>query len=296
MRFDDLADRLRQGPERPLIVVGAAEPNLLASVSRAASEGLATPILVGDRALIESVAAEHGHDIGEATLVDEPDDEAAALRSMAILAEHPGAALMKGTLSTPTLMRVALRNGLRDGDRLLTHIAAFEHPRLDRLVLLSDSGLLPYPSLDQRLMILDNAIAAAQKVGIKAPNIAMLSANEEVNEAITCSVHYARICEFAGEGRFPEAGALYGPVDLYSAIDPAAAKKKRIAFEGAGHADILHCPDVVSGNLMGKSITFFGGATTGGCIVGGTAPVVLLSRVSSPQDKYASILVGLSCA
>ncbi len=297
MRFDVLAARLRETEPRPLVVVGGAEENLLEAVTRAERAGLARVIVLGDRQRIVQVAHEHGLDLGQVVIQHEPDDEQAVRAGMAIVREEERAVLMKGTLSTPTLMRTAMREGLRVEGRLLTHIAAFEHSRFERLLLLSDSGVVPYPTLEQRMGILRNAIRAARAIGVPRPNVALLSANEEVDEKFPCSVDYARLCEAVASGALKEAGSVFGPVDLFSALDPDIARKKGLDGPGMGLADVLHCPDVVSGNLLGKSIVFFGGdVRTGGCIVGGAAPVVLLSRASSPEDKYCSIVLGLSTA
>jgi phosphate butyryltransferase len=85
-----------------------------------------------------------------------------------------------------------------------------------------------------------------------------------------------------------------GPMDLGAAIDPKAAAIKGKNGPVAGQATILHVPDVVAGNLLGKAIMYFSDARMGGCIVGGVVPVVLLSRASTAEEKFASILLGLA--
>jgi phosphate acetyltransferase len=92
-------------------------------------------------------------------------------------------------------------------------------------------------------------------------------------------------------------GVIDGPFDLFSAVDVDLAAMKGLGGPVAGRADVLHCPDVVAGNLMSKAVIYFAPESrTGGCVVGGTVPVILLSRASSADDKYLSILVGLTCS
>ena len=94
-----------------------------------------------------------------------------------------------------------------------------------------------------------------------------------------------------------DCGILDGPMDLGAAVDARAAAIKGVVSAVAGQADILHCPDVVAGNLIGKTLLYFAGPiNVGGCIVGGRVPVVMLSRASTADDKYHSIIVGLACA
>ncbi len=134
-------------------------------------------------------------------------------------------------------------------------------------------------------------------MGIEQPRTAVLSSSQTVDEEIPCSVDAKKLTEMnADGGELADAGLISGPMDFWSAVDVETAVKKRMEGPVAGHADIIHCPDVVSGNLLGKSASFFApDVRIGGCVVGGTVPVVLLSRASSADDKYLSILVGISC-
>jgi phosphotransacetylase len=120
----------------------------------------------------------------------------------------------------------------------------------------------------------------------------------DVEEKIPVSVDAARLkAENRPGGALEGLGVVDGPLDLLAALDPEAARVKGFGGEVAGRADVLICPDVVAGNLMGKALIFFApGNRAGGCVVGGTVPVILLSRASSADDKYCSIVLGLSCA
>ncbi|RKY93882.1 MAG: phosphate butyryltransferase, partial [Candidatus Hydrothermota bacterium] len=52
--------------------------------------------------------------------------------------------------------------------------------------------------------------------------------------------------------------------------------------------------DVAAGNSLAKSMIYFGGAKAGGIILGAKAPVVLLSRADSPEQKLYSIAFALA--
>jgi phosphate butyryltransferase len=295
--FGDLAAKIRERGPKTIVVVAAEEGAVLAGVSRAAEEGLARPTLVGDRAAIERAASLEGIDVRGFPIEDARDAEGMVLTAMRLVREGRADALMKGRLSTPDLMRVALKHGLKRPGRLLSHIALFEHPRFDRLLAMTDGGLVPFPTLGQRVEIIRNAVEALRGLGVAAPKVAGLSSTEVPDEKIPSSIEMAQLkamfapgCELAGYGEFD------GPMDLFSALDTRAAEIKELAGPVVGRADILHCPDVVAGNLMGKAMLLFAeGMRTGGCVLGGAVPIVLLSRASTPDDKYCSIIAGLSC-
>lgn len=297
MRFDELAARVREGEARKLVVVGAHEENVLKGVVRAAQDGIAAPILLGDRSKIEEIAEEEELDLSNHDIRDIPDLTDAAMAAMEMVRAGEVSALMKGKIPTPDMMRIGFKNGLKREGRVLTHLAAFDSDRLGRMIMVSDSGIIPYPDLGQRVQIIKNAVDAMKCLGTENPRVAVLAATEEVSEKIPVSMDAVKLKEMNGPGGELDGwGIVDGPLDFFAAVDPEAAKVKGIGGEVAGKADILHCPDVVAGNLMGKAAIFFAGnIRTGGCVVGGAVPIVLLSRASSADDKYCSILLGLSC-
>jgi len=295
MTFAALENRARQGAAKKLAVVGAHDENVLVAVVRAHQAGIAELILLGDRDKISRIAAERQLRLPTTAIQHVPDPQEAALAALALVREGSVGAIMKGKISTPDLMRLALRNGLRREERLLSHIAVFEHPRYQRLIALTDAGLIPYPTFEQRVGIIRNAVEAMRHLGDTEPKVACLSSTEEVEEKIPCSVEAQKLAELNRPGgSLADCGFIDGPMDLGAAIDPKTAAIKGKTGLVAGCATILHVPDVVAGNLVGKAIMYFSEAKMGGCIVGGTVPVVLLSRASTAEEKYASILLGLA--
>ena len=51
-------------------------------------------------------------------------------------------------------------------------------------------------------------------------------------------------------------------------------------------------PDIVSGNLLFKSLVYFGGGLAAGIVVGGKVPIILTSRSDPPQARLASIALA----
>jgi phosphate butyryltransferase len=296
--YDALTARLKKEKPRTLAVVAAHEKNVLQAVWQAAREKLAEPWLLGDRARMERLAVEQDIDLSALNIDHFEDDHKAALAAMERVRSGEVGVLMKGKISTPDLMRVGLKNGLRRPGRLLTHIVAYEHPRLSRMFLLTDSGVVTFPSLEQRVEIVRNGVEAMRALGVEKPRVAALSSTEKPDDNIPSSQDAAKLAEMnrAG-GPLADCGIVDGPMDLLSAVDGQTARIKGLEGPVAGKADILHCPDVVSGNLMGKAIAFFSQKVRlGGCVVGGRVPVIMLSRASPADNKYCSLVLGLACS
>ena len=293
-----MAARARASEPRKLVVVGAHESNILKGVARAAADGIASPILLGDRSEIEKIASSQDIDLTGHEIVDIADTTEAAQASMEMVRAGEVNALMKGVIPTPDFMRIGFKNGLKREGRIISHLPAFDHEKTGRLLMISDSGIVPFPTLEQRVQIIKNAVDAMRALDVPEPRVAVLAATEEVSDKIPISQEAVALRKMNSDGgELAGFGIVDGPLDFFAAIDPEAAAVKGIGGDVAGRADILHCPDVVAGNLMGKSMIYFSRTMrTGGCVVGGAVPIVLLSRASSADDKYCSILLGLSCA
>ena len=55
-------------------------------------------------------------------------------------------------------------------------------------------------------------------------------------------------------------------------------------------ADGLVVPDIVSGNILFKSIVWFGGGLAAGVVLGGAIPIVLTSRSDPPAARSLQLL------
>lgn len=86
------------------------------------------------------------------------------------------------------------------------------------------------------------------------------------------------------------------PVSLDLAVSQESAKLKAYHDPVAGEADILIGPDIITMNVLGKSLTVFAGAKMAGVILGAQVPIVMTSRGSSIEEKVNSLLLALYCS
>jgi len=129
-------------------------------------------------------------------------------------------------------------------------------------------------------------------VGLKQPLVAILSAMETVNPDVPSTVEAAALCKMADRGQIT-GGLLDGPFALDNAISPEAAAVKKIVSPVAGKADILVVPDLESGNMLAKSLSFLAGADAAGIVLGAKVPIILTSRADSLLTRLASCAVAL---
>jgi len=292
---DLMAEARRVGPKMVAVAV-PHEPEILLGAQDAQKEGIANCTLVGDRDLIRKLAAERQIDISKMILIHEPDPKTAARKVMELLRMGHADLAMKGALETGDFLRAALDKefGLRVG-RLFTHVAVFEIPGFDRLLFVTDSGVVVAPTLEQKVEIVQNAIMVAQCLGVKEPKVAILAATEMVNPKIPTTMDAANLAKMADRGQI-QGGLVDGPLALDNAISPESVAIKGIKGAVAGVADILVTPDVEAGNLLAKAITYFAKGKMAGVVVGGKSPLIVASRSDPHETKLVSMALGVLLA
>jgi phosphate acetyltransferase len=224
--------------------------------------------------------------------VSASDDFDAAQKSVALCRTGRAHALMKGSLHTDTLMHAVLDSaaGLRTLRRV-SHIFVLDAPAYPRPLLITDAGINIYPTLDDKVDIVRNAIDLAQAIGIQVPNVAILSAVETVNPKITSTLDAAALCKMADRNQITGA-VLDGPLAFDTAVSAQAAEIKGLSSRVAGSADVLVVPDIESGNMLAKQLEYLGGAELAGVVLGARVPIVLTSRADAPRARLASCAVA----
>jgi phosphate acetyltransferase len=273
-------------------VVHPCDEASLRGAVEAGELGLLKPILVGPRAKIEAVATQCGLDISGLELVDVPHSNAAADKAVSMVREGEAEMLMKGSLHTDELMSAVVnsKTGLRTGRRI-SHAFIMDVPSLKQPLIVTDGAINIFPTLKDKIDILQNAIDFAHALGNPEPKVAILSAMETVNPDVPSTIEAAALCKMAERGQITGA-ILDGPLALDNAIDLAAAQIKKIHSPVAGMADILLVPDLEAGNMLAKSLTFMADADAAGIVLGARVPIILTSRADSVTSRLASCAVA----
>jgi phosphate acetyltransferase len=276
----------------PTAVAHPCDESSLRGAVEAAELGILQPILVGPREKIKAVAAQFQLDISKYELVDAPHSVAAAEMAVQLTREGKAEMLMKGSLHTDELMAAVVRSGtgLRT-ERRISHAFIMDVPSLDRAIIVTDAAINIFPTLKDKMHIVQNAIDMALALGMEQPRVAILSAMETVNPDVPSTVEAAALCKMADRKQIT-GGLLDGPLALDNAIDLNAARIKQIDSPVAGKADILVAPDLEAGNMLAKSLSFMANADAAGIVLGARVPIILTSRADSVMTRLASCAVA----
>jgi phosphate acetyltransferase len=291
-KYDGLIARAQALVPALAAVAHPCDESSLKGAVEAFEKGILKPILVGPRARITALAEQFKLDISQLELVDTPHSHASAAAAVQLAREGKAEMVMKGSLHTDELMAavVAGATGLRT-DRRISHAFIMDVPALKRPIMVTDAAINIFPTLEDKMHIVQNAIDLALALGFKDPKVAILSAVETVNPKIPSTVDAAALCKMA-DRRQITGGILDGPLALDNAIDLTAAQIKGIDSPVAGDADILVVPDLEAGNMLAKSLSFMADADAAGIVLGARVPIILTSRADSVEARLASCAVA----
>jgi phosphate butyryltransferase len=283
---------MSRAPKR-VAIVGGGQRQTLRAVHRAGRMGLAECVLIDDEARIKELAGEQGIELDDVGIIQEQDMVEAAYRAVAMIHAEQADLVMNGRALPVQLMKAALdrEKGLRIG-KTISDVSVFEIPDVDRLILLSDVAIVVSPTLAQKVAIVQNAIDTAIELGVQEPKVAILAATEMVNPEMPANMDAANLSKMAERGQI-RGGIVDGPLALDNAISFKAAQMKGIHSQVAGAADILITPDVESGNILAKALSYFAHSHMAGVVVGAKCPIVMPSRSDPPDQKLMSLALGV---
>ncbi|MFA7634437.1 MAG: phosphate butyryltransferase [Bacillota bacterium] len=292
--FDEVVARAKQRPSAKVAIAAAQDRDVLEAVQMAREIGMGEFVLVGDEELIASMASQTGLRLSDLEVLHEPDPRIAALRAVELVSSGQAGILMKGLIPTADFLRAVLNKevGLRTG-RLLSHVAVFKSPRYDRLIYMTDGAMVVAPTLQDKVQIIQNAIGVAHKLENEMPKVACIAAVEVVNPDMPETVDAAALAKMSDRGQI--SGCIVdGPLGLDNAVCRESAEHKGVGGPVAGRADILLAPNIVAGNVIYKTLVYFGQVETAAVVTGARAPIVLTSRSDSPEARLNSLALAIA--
>lgn len=291
--FSELLEMAKNIEKKKVSVAVAQDEEVLRAVKGAKDLGIADSILVGDADKINEIAANLGMDLSDYEIVDVKDPIEASLKAVSLVHDGEADMYMKGLIDTKDFLRSVLNKevGLRTG-KPLSHVCVFDVEGADKLMFLTDVAFVPYPTLEDKVNIINNTVEICKACGIDNPKVAPLAAVEVVNPKMPETVEAAELTKMNEEGKIT--GCIVdGPLSLDLAVCPeAAAHKGATGRKIVGDADILLFPNIHAGNITYKAMVHFAKVTNGNMITGTAAPVILTSRSDTYEVKMNSLALA----
>ncbi len=304
--FDELIDGLRGLPPRRVIVVCPHDTHTLEALDTAVENGFVTYTLCGVRERMTAAAEEAGWP-DPASLSGDPahpacdgvffteDEKGAAELACRLIDDGKGDFILKGSLSSEILLRAVLHSE-RDlfGEAKISHIGMVEIPTYKKLFGITDGGMTPHPTLEEKETILRNALDLFRTMGYAKPVVALVCATERVSPRMIETSDAETIAAKALAGKYGKC-IVDGPMAFDLAFSKESAAIKRYESAVTGDFDVLLMPDITSANTLTKAfVSCVPGGKMAGIIAGARMPVGLASRGAAPEEKYLSMILCLA--
>ena len=286
--LDALLEYAKEVGPKKISVACAEDAEVMEAVENARKAGIAEAFLVGNADKIKEVADKLGIDLANYEIVDEKGGEAAAALKAVELVSSDRHRYHEGYGATTTRGILNKEKGLAQARPSHTSTSTRSRDMTDVLYL--DPAFM-YPDLKVKIDIIKNVV----ELTFRWPEDNRPRAVEVVNPDMPPTLDAALLTQMSRRGQI-KGCIIDGPLALDNAVSPESAHHKGIKSEVAGYADILHVPNIESGNMLAKAIVYFSENKTAGIVLGAAAPVVLTSRADSAETKLLSIASAVALA
>lgn len=276
----------------PAVIVHPTADVVLHSALQAKKLGIIEPIFVGVASKIQAAADAGNIDIDSIEMIDVPHSHAAVEKAAELVRQGHAKLIVKGSVHTDELMEVLVdaSQKLRT-DRRMSHVFVMQVDSYPKLLLITDAALNVEPDLMTKRDIVQNAINLAHILDNPQPKVAILSAQENIKPQLLSTIDAAALCKMADREQITGA-ILDGPLAFDNAINKEAADMKGIKSPVSGDVDILLTPDLESGNMLAKQLTYLANAESAGLVLGAKVPIVLTSRAEHEEGRLFSFALG----
>lgn len=291
--FDQLIKKVSNfEKKRRVAVVAAQDEHTLEAVFRAKGNNIIVPILIGNREKIKEILSKNDCAFNDEFIIDVESESAAAYKAVELVNMNQADFIMKGKIQTADLLRAAVdkEKGIRTGS-LMSHFAILEVPNYHKLLVITDGGMVMYPSLEEKKQIIENAVDVLISLGYEKPKVGVLSAIEKVNPKMPETIDGAELKKMNESGEIKDC-IIEGPISYDLAMDKETAEIKGFNSPVVGDVDILLTSNITTGNILAKSLIYSANSKMAGFIVGAKVPIVLTSRGSSAEEKYLSLVLS----
>ena len=296
--FKELKEAVVKLEPMRVVVAAAEDERVIGGIKLAKELGIVKlPILTGELKKITEIIQSLEEDINEYDIRETSDDSEAARLAVSTINNKEAQVLVKGRLETIYYLKAILdkENGIRASE-VLSNLTMFEMESYHKFIAVTDNAIIPFPTLLEKKVIIENTKPLWTSLGIKKPKVAVLAAIELVNPKMEATVDAACLAKMAERWQI-KGFSVDGPLSYDIAINLTCARVKHITNSlVAGDPDLLLLPNLEAANILGKSYKFHGKAESGGLILGAKVPVVLNSRSDSSERRLNSILMARAIA
>jgi phosphate butyryltransferase len=273
-------------------------PDAIRAFSRAVSEGLVDPVVIGDKGKVAAAFENASVDLPPGVWSSAADTVQGIETACRMANEGEIDLIVQGRVRVSDFLSILFEHDLcfRVNKKTVSHVAVIKPEKYPKLLMLTDGGVVVQPDFQTKIELIANLVSVSEHIGIPMPRIAVLAAVEVIYAQMVATMDGAVLAKMSERGQIKGA-YVDGPLSFDVAVDMSAARSKGITNSSvAGQADAMLAPNIEVANGVYNAMTLYGRADVGGVVVGGRIPLAVNSRGDSEQARFHSIvLAALVC-
>ncbi|MBW2651284.1 MAG: phosphate butyryltransferase, partial [Deltaproteobacteria bacterium] len=212
---------IKSGPKR--LVIPSVDKHALKTVSDAAALGLVYPVMIGREKEMKGLIEETCGSI-DCEFIDAGSNRGPLVTAIEMLEEDRADIMLRGAMDQATFVGAILNGKNRLVNKgTASFISLFQLET--KLAMVTDSYINNFPSLEEKRLIIENALELSSVLGIPSPRIAALTAIEQINPSIPSTLDAAILSKMSERGQFGNT-VIEGPIDIDCALSEKAAMRK----------------------------------------------------------------------
>ena len=293
--FDYMFEKVKElGKMKKVAVAGGDNLTMLQACRKGKDLKIVDCILIGVTSKIKEEAQKGNIDISDFQIIEKKIDSEIALEAARLVRSKEADIYAKGSLETKYTLKAILdhKRGLRKR-RIVSGITILEAKKYHKLLIFTDAHVRPYPTIIEKISLINNAVEFAHSIGIEMPKVAAVCALEKVNPKMRETEEASKLAKMNDIGQI-RGCIVDGPLSFDLAINPKVPKYKGMEKRKIkGDADIILFPNIHSANLSYNLMIHSIKAKSATLLSGTTSPCVFTSRSGDLDSKFNSFILAI---
>jgi phosphate butyryltransferase len=292
--FETMYEKIKaSGIKKIIAVAGADNLTSLQTCRKCKDLGIADFILIGRIEKIKEIANKNNVDISDFLIVDKRTDLEIASHAAKLVKIHQADIFYKGGLNPLITLKAIFEDELFRKNKLVTGIPIMDIPKHKKLLILTDAHVKAYPTLNQKIELIKNAVEVANSLGIEKPKVAVVAGIGNISRKMRETEDASRLTKLNDIGQI-KGCEVEGPVAFDIAVDPYSKIFNYVPTKKIkGDADIILFHNFHHANIAYNLLLHIVKARSATLLGGTRYPVVFASRSGSEEYKFNSIICAI---
>ena len=276
-----------------IAVAGADNLDSLKAFRKIKDLGIADFILIGPVDRIDKLAHENNIDISDFEIVDKKRDADIAAYAADLVKMRVADIYYKGGLNPITVLKAIFEDELFRKNKLVSGLSIMDIPKLGRPIILTDAHVKAYPTINQKIELINNAVEFAKSIGIKRPKVAIVAGIGNISREMRETEDASRLTKLNDMGQIKGCD-VEGPLAFDVAVDPYSKLLNYLPTRKIrGDADIILFHNFHHANIAYNLLLHIVKARSATLLGGTRYPVVFASRSGTADYKFDSIITSI---